>query len=347
MYLPAQQFLIVYNFIFSPRIMGFYQAKFDSKRLVGFSVIELMIATMLGTLLLLILTTVYGVVKQNYLLEQTEAIMQSNASTVIDILQQELRMAGFIGCARINQLATPLKYGNKFFSAENSVLGSQGVGSSWQPNLPVRLYDVKPDTDVIVFWARQARSYRVAQGSDGSLINFTENIPFEMGDILLLSSCDGAELLAVDCKKKPRKSCNKQDLRIAKPLNSYQQAELAPLSYYAYFIRQSIHLSQDGQAIYSLFRKSLDSLASAQELVAGIESMKISYGIKISSRATLIFLPAGQVQNWQEVYVIRIALLMTSINNVLDKPQSYQFNGKLHPAKDRRLRREWVTYIPH
>lgn len=345
MYLSAQHFLLASNFTFSSRIIGSYQTKFHSKRLAGFAITELMIAMLLGSLLLLILTTVYGVVKKNYLLEQAEATMQTNANTVIDILQQELRMAGFVGCAKIGELATPLKHGNKFFTAENSVLGSHGVGSSWQPHLPVRLHNVKPETDVIAIWSRRARSYQVNQDTDGSLIGFTKNIPFEVGDILLLSSCEDAELLAVDCKKKLRKDCNKQDLKIAKPLKIYQQAELARLNYYAYFIRQSIHLSQDGQVIYSLFRKSLNSLASAQELVEGIEAMKISYGTKTSSLAPLIFLSADQVQAWQEVYVIKIALLMTSINNVLDKPQAYQFNGKSHPAKDRILRREWITYI--
>ncbi|MDF2868318.1 MAG: pilW2, partial [Gammaproteobacteria bacterium] len=271
--------------------------------------------------------------------------IQTNANIAIGILQQELRMAGFAGCAKIGELTGRLKAVDKFFTAENSVLGSQGVGSNWQPHLPPRLYHVKPETDVISIWFRQARSYPAVQKSDGSLAILTKNIPFEAGDILLLSSCERAELLKVSCKRLDQKNCNKQDLLIPRPRNHYPQAELAPLRYNGYFISQSTHLSQDGKSTYGLFRKSLNSTAHAQELVEGIEAMKISYGIKTSALAPLVFLFASQVQHWQEVHVVRIALLVTSINNVLDKPQSYQFNGKLYQANDRILRREWVTYI--
>ncbi|MDF2867884.1 MAG: hypothetical protein K0S11_1354, partial [Gammaproteobacteria bacterium] len=64
------------NFLLLSLQTGPYYHKFGkgfNKRAVGFSMTELMIAVTLATLLLLILTTIYRVAKQNYLLEQAEA----------------------------------------------------------------------------------------------------------------------------------------------------------------------------------------------------------------------------------------------------------------------------------
>lgn len=306
----------------------------------GFSLTELLVAGALGTILLYVLITIYWYTRQNYLLEHAEATIENNANTAIYILSQSLRMAGFIGCNRLGVVVNKLDYSGVSYTVENSIHGSKGIGKRWQPALPVQLTNVKPDTDIVTVWYRQAVGLHIAR--DFAL----QKQPYDFGKMLLISSCNQAELLTVKCSDASQVSCSNYSLKVDKSKQQYEQAELAPFFVYAYYISQSTYPNSEGQKVYGLFRKSLIMPnAHAQELVPGIEDMKIFYGVKASNNDSIIFLSADQVKQWNKVRILKILLLVNSINNVLTQPQTYEFNGKLYRASDRIVRREWVTYV--
>lgn len=303
----------------------------------GFSITEMLIASALGLILLAIVTSSYWLAKRNYLLEQAESTIQANASLAISLLQQQLRMAGFIGCPNVNDLQAKFSSSHTILTPENSIKGYQGNANNWQPALPTCLDNkVKPASDVITVWEREPHAY-LASTVDEKIKIKSAGFPFDCDDKVLISSCKQAELLQV---KSDSKELQEQ------PHEKYKEAEIARVFYFAYFIRPSNHISASGRPIYGLFRKSLWQCGlHAQELVEGIENMKISYGVQSSKQKEFVFVPAGQVHNWQEVKLVKLALLVTSVDDVLDKPQDYQFAGEIYKAHDRILRQEWITYL--
>lgn len=124
----------------------------------GFSLIELMIAMLIG---LIVLNGVIQLVinsKRTYIDNQAISQIQENARFAVDILSRELRLAGYVGCMPINngELATQalnnqatgllLDSANTFNAVEIFNDVSQG-----DANLPAQIRDeVKAGSDVLI-----------------------------------------------------------------------------------------------------------------------------------------------------------------------------------------------------
>ncbi|HEY5971112.1 MAG TPA: PilW family protein, partial [Pseudoxanthomonas sp.] len=76
----------------------------------GLSLIELMIAILIGSILLLGLVQIYGATRESYRLSEGMARVQENGRFALDFLQRDIRLAGHFGCvndqARIQMEAT-------------------------------------------------------------------------------------------------------------------------------------------------------------------------------------------------------------------------------------------------
>ena len=88
-----------------------------------------------------------------------------------------------------------------------------------------------------------------------------------------------------------------------------------------------------------------------RELVEGVESMQILYGIDTDNsgniRSANAYVRADQVEDrWNEVLSVRITLLMRSFEtNVVPKDTTYEFNGEQGVSTDGRLRQVYSTTI--
>jgi len=76
------------------------------RRQAGVSLIELMIAMLIGLVLILGLVQVFGASRQAYQLSQGIARNQENGRFAVDFLSRDLRMAGHTGCVNDQQLLT-------------------------------------------------------------------------------------------------------------------------------------------------------------------------------------------------------------------------------------------------
>lgn len=305
----------------------------------GFSLVEIMIVSGLSLFLLALLMNIYGLTKRNYSLEQAEATIQVNANIAINLLQQDIRMAGYLGCGNAYDMTASLEKSKLKPVPEfpNSIGGSRANANVWQPDLPENIRGhVKPDTDAITLWYRKALGYPVTRRSDKIWEINAKRHPFMNNDMLLISTCRQAELLRYIADKPIQTDVLVDD----------EETEISQFSNYVYYISKSQYPSSNGRPVYGLFRKSLVAEnAHAQELVEGVEAMRVAYGIKSTLNAGLVFLKASQVKHWSEVKIVRIHLLLSSIEEVLDKPQSYQFDGEKYTPHDRMLRKEWVSYV--
>lgn len=62
--------------------------------------------------------------------------------------------------------------------------------------------------------------------------------------------------------------------------------------------------------------------------------------------SNLAYVSATNVQNWDNIFSVRISLLLrTAENNLIETPQSYTINGVTTTPTDRRLRRVFTTTI--
>jgi type IV pilus assembly protein PilW len=73
----------------------------------GLSLIELLVALVLGLAVLVGLSSVYVAAKQSFRFQETTGRLQEDATFALDSIARDLRMAGSAGCMGINKVANP------------------------------------------------------------------------------------------------------------------------------------------------------------------------------------------------------------------------------------------------
>jgi type IV pilus assembly protein PilW len=120
-----------------------------------------------------------------------------------------------------------------------------------------------------------------------------------------------------------------------------QNAEILSMSSRTYFIGTGA----SGEP--ALFQSIND--AAAQELVEGVERMRVSYGVGAKAPANYQTGDAVDAAgSWASVVSIRISLLLRSENNVTDASQAYTYTwdgGVEVLPPDRRLRQVFTTTV--
>lgn len=71
---------------------------FNLKRTRGVTLIELMVAMLISTIVLLGVATVYSSTKRSYKVQEEMARLQENARYAFNVMSRDIRGAGFIGC---------------------------------------------------------------------------------------------------------------------------------------------------------------------------------------------------------------------------------------------------------
>ena len=144
----------------------------SGRHMAGLSLIELMVALLIGVILLLGLVQVFAASRTAYQTSEGLARVQENARFAIDFLQRDIRMAGHFGCANdqahwvrgmgdlVNHLGTTpaaLDFGITIsgYEATNTApgqavtIGSPAAG--WSPALPAQIAALNPSpgSDII------------------------------------------------------------------------------------------------------------------------------------------------------------------------------------------------------
>jgi len=318
----------------------------------GLSLIELMIAIGLSMILTLGVIQIFSSSKQTSRVQDSLARLQENARFALDILTHDIRMAGQLGCNGSSSVSYAGELANHGASIMGYEFADLPAGTSAADSALVVNND-KPDrdsivaaTDTIIILSASPNPIRVSSNDTITTITVPDagdiaNI--DVGDPLLLSDCENADLIIVDAI-----AGNTITSIFSKVYGDFSQ--LATLNYNAYYIREANNQN-------NLYRSSVNgrtNVASVDSdpLLESVENMQILYGEDINRDGTAIrYVPADTAGlDWGKVSSVRIHLLLaTQENNLAREPQSYWFAGRLIPpaagSTDRRLFRSFTTTI--
>ena len=273
----------------------------------GFSLLETMLASVFGLILLASIYHVYLIVKKNYLLEEDLSELQNNIRYASFTLKHNIRTVGFSGCRKIADLQAEKHFithtKNFDFSLENSL---HGFSSN---NVPVYLQDkILQNTDALIIQKADADITNLAINITPPTATFYvyQNPATQNNKILLLSDCDyvdffetkdaGGSVITLQDRKKIEHAYNVQDSRVAR------FAEIA------YFIGNTFRKDKAGKPIYALFQ--IINQGNREELVAGINNMQIHYGVKDGAGKITYYksLEVDQLKSWSDVKTVAIDL---------------------------------------
>lgn len=356
----------------------------------GFSLIEMMVAVTIGLLLLAGLGTVYLGSRQTFRQQESLARMQEGARYAFEAMTLDIRQAGYTGCAPRNQtystlvVSTPPDWFNDL--STRPLFGYEsGAG------LPAAVSGALANTDaVMVLRADDSGNYRVFNHNGASAqFQLYDTHDLTQGEVLTVVPPDCGQAITFQMTNVNNNNTVSTVVHntgnAVRPGNStgclgnpsspgciggpggYPSlptgSKIMRVSGRIYF------LTNNGNNQPALFREILTSSGGStpEELIEGVESMQITYGVDTSSPATCsqtdgvvdAYVDASAVMatapcatsedDWQKVLSVRISLLMRSVeNSVVNQPQAVLFNGATvnsGAGADRRLRKVFTTTI--
>lgn len=326
----------------------------------GLSLIEIMVALTVSLVLMAGVIQIFLGNKQTYTLGQGVARMQETGRFTITALSQDLRMAGYQGCADPKTIAATVQANPSPTAdpAATALLGYEGGASSWSPALGFTAPSVN-NSDVV---AVQHGSGTVAALAVGGMASAGADVPLsanpgglEAGDLAVIADCGAVDLFRIS-------SVSGNDLAHASTHNisadlTRPYAEEATVMRFldnAYYVDDSGRTNAAGQPVLSLYRR--DVSGASVELVEGVENLQVLYGERLAS-GNIRYTTADNVGDMQSVVTVRVGLLVSSVDPARDTNDAgsgaagctagyWVLDTCVPPAaNDRRLRRVFTTTV--
>lgn len=301
----------------------------------GFSMVELMVAMVIGLMILAAVSTVLVNSKKNYTTQDSLARLQENARFAIQILSRDLRMAGHFGCAddisAVHNLLNPGAVTFPVFNTDHPIEGSES-GADWSPSGESLDFTPLAGTDAIAirYVASDSVALTKEMPSQAGSAQVAPDSGLKIGDVVMIADCSSADIFQItnfnpgtgfdlvvhntgggspgnDPSNNPHKFSKAYGL----------DAKIMRFNSVAYYIR----LNANGQP--ALFRRALVTNTGAsnqvdQELVEGIEDLEILYGIDSvnNDRIPDVYKTATSVgSDWNNVVAVRFGIVARSLAN--------------------------------
>lgn len=318
----------------------------------GFTLVELMVALVIGLLLLGGVLQLFLSSRQTYRMQEALGQVQQESRFTFDLLSRELRMIGYQGCAAPATLMPNVIADNDGDGVADlsidagSALEGFDNGAGWVN--PTPLPRLTGDVLRLHYGAGDSARLSGNMASENANIQITHNPDrFVAGDTLIISDCRDADIFAASSVSQSgggslvtlaHANDRNLDNRLSKTYGP--DAQVMRLRRHSYFV------AEEG-GVPGLYR--IDGNNNALRLVEGVEDMHILYGENRDggdTRQANTYGSAAEVIDWSRVVSLRVALLLRSRNTVAEAPQPYAFRYFADAAPtDRFLRRELVVSV--
>ena len=351
------------------------------KKSLGLSLVELMVAITISSVLLLGVSSVYLSTRTSNAVQDEFSRLQENGRFAIHTLIKDIRQAGYMGCFSLKTLQTNNNVAagggadpTYDFTADNALTGHLGcAGSVCTPPTPT---DLSPtgiinSTQAITIRSTSSCSSKLTGnlGNKTAEIKLTNNsCGFSKDDILMISNCKTSDIFkatSVSAAAGKTTIAHAAGNISPKLIGDYgPDSRIMQWQLATYFIGPTIGDPTSNSLWVN--REIGNSGGVSTELVENVDDLQIDYYIDsrlsnpentetpsangfMNGADFLIALNNNDVQ-WSNVIAVRIHLLLTTRDNVAKlnagaAATPYTFMGIPHISTDRRYRREFTTTI--
>lgn len=277
----------------------------------GLTLIEIVVALTLGLLVTATILQIFLSSKQAYRTQEQSSRIQESGSYALELLSKYIRMAGYRDLTEDSKEGVLIEKNDAFLS----IISSDKI------------------KDILTL-CKETENFVNGQVITGSVKNSTSDciiIRYKGSDDGSMTDCFGSN------QGKDNQIINKNQTIINAFFVDTDKADGSAL------YCQSMVLNANG---------SKNESTPPQAFAPGIQNMKILYGVNAGDPKTGVqaYRTAGEVTDWNNVVSVKIALLVSSDNNITDKPQPYIFppwsDNSITPEKDDfLLRRVFTTTI--
>lgn len=334
----------------------------------GFTLVELMVAITIGLIIMAAVSTLFVSSKQTYTATDQLARLQENARFAMQFMMSDLRLGGYYGClddVSSDNVHTVVNSTSLTYSVTQAAIeGLENATGAWKPSgitsIPTGML---AGTDaVLIRMADPSASIKLTarMGNKSDVLTVASAASFKQGDIIMVADCIGADLMQVtattgttishdpggaDASKTPPWPGNTTPADLFKTYDD--PAQIMKFSTRRYYVRNNAN------GIPALYRD--DNGGTGQELVEGVESLQILYGMDTDvppDGVPNIYYKANDAAlDWSRVFTVRIGIIARTIDNKeteIDN-RSYDADGDgvddLPAQNDRYKRRVFQTTV--
>lgn len=309
---------------------------------VGLSIVELMIALLLGSLLTAGMVQIFTSNSQSFRTTEASARSQESARMSVDMLARALRNAGYFGCFPVNGVVNNLDTGHKDYDASLHDFRVEGIFS----DAASRPAEAATGTDW--FLVSGLRSGGVSMQAIGQInaasFDVNERGDLDPGDVIMVSDCNNGDIFQITniAKDNPNKDkvnvvansgsglndfsgnappgCNNPNNCLSGVYPTGAQV-LIPYNE-TYFIGTG---ASGGRALF--VSDSRLNPGNPIELVDGVEDMRVRYGVGTAENGVTNWeANTASISDWSTVIAAEISLLLRAgPDNLLEETMEICF----------------------
>ncbi len=352
----------------------------------GVTLVELMIAMLIGLVLIGGLIQIFIGSRESYRLNDAVSRLQENGRFAIDTISRDLRMAGLPSCMLRQGIVVNLLQGGppalnldepldgweaadtapgeaRVLDFGGALEGVPGAGWGTVAGTVIAGLNALPGADVLR--VRRMAEFppqitNIAVGGAATVVTVTETTAIENGDVFVMCNGNtGQGYIVQACEVTPNGVMTDATLSAAcvpgtqiphdLGANWGTAGTLSVPREIVYFVGKR---GGDAANVPALFRRvdSRGIAGVAEELVEGVESLQVLYGIDTTGNLQANqYLTADAVPRWDQVVSARIGVLLVSAENnvVPDEQNDILLLGTTFepPDDDRRLRQSMTATI--
>lgn len=325
----------------------------------GYTLVEMMVSLAIGLVSIGAVSAVLISSSGIYRVSESRARIQENARFSIGVMQEDIRMAGFMGCFNLdmypsrftNLVKNPTNFENDY---STWVTGFEAGGSGWSPALESAIGSggktPVAGNDVLVVRMPGGKSTQLSDSMPTTSVPIpvASTEEFVEGGLAIVSDCAFANVFEVGKIAAQKKLVHAQDVNISpkltKVFSNADGAMVTPVTTVSYFIAAA---SDGVKGNKSLWRQ--ERLKAAEELADGVEQMQLEYGIDtdaIADGITNKFVTADAIGT-ARVTAVKVSLLLKAGSaRTAMATQTWNFDGYTgQTATDKRLYTPFTTTI--
>ncbi|MCU0841351.1 MAG: PilW family protein [Thiobacillaceae bacterium] len=308
----------------------------------GLTMVELLISIAVGLLVMVAFGYLYMGSRQSFRVQDSVARIQENGRYALEVMGQDLRVTGFVGCGSLTSV-TPALTANPNPDAGGGPIASltpATVLTGTQGPVTLTVYKTTGSGE---FLTAAMASPAAAVPIPASARNFA------VGSMFLIANCTNADVF----RNSVAIADGTTDIQHAAANNDSGNLSVAygPDAMVYPFEAIEYHLGNNPAGNSSLYRRLN---GTDQEVVENVEDLQITYGEDTDADGAVnAYVTANNVADWSRVLAVRVSLLLVSPeNNVATQAQTYVWDtdndGALDDAvtaNDRRLRYVFTSTI--
>lgn len=332
----------------------------DMRRINGFTLVELMVGLTVGLFVSLAAVAIFVSTRSLQNVSSSETRMSENARLAMDLLEKDLRSAGFVGCRSLladAPVSLLTQGGTRFLdtiSDPAGIRGSHGSADTFVPELNSTLAALAPNTNSDFISVRvpvEPMSLGLSvpmvltTGAPQVGLNTVGNTILP-ADIILIANCKAAAIFQVT-EANPIVTGNLAHVvgtgfDPGNSTNDMMQifrgdSAVYRLQTHHYYIASGSHYGTS--SMWRLVFPNSSGRGIPEEIAQGIDRMVITYGINDGNQSINKYVQADAVNDWRNVMAVRVQLLTSTVKDGVSLGnQAASFAGSTIFATDHRLR---------